>query len=119
MRVRIILPVQLPTPNQFMRMNIYAQTKMKKEYRTLLNVVWQPKYQATEKTKRHVRIISYRKKLIADDDNLKFVAKFLTDALVKTGFIYDDSRKYIDHYVSQELDRKNPRTEIVISTSPC
>ena len=54
---------------------------------------------------------------MTDDDNLKFVSKFLMDALKKTGFIYDDDRKYISHKVTQVLDRENPRTEVII-TSP-
>jgi len=98
-------------------MSIGQLTRTKGEYRMLLNVVWQPKYRPDKKVKRKVHIISYRKKLMTDDDNLKFVSKFLMDALKKTGFIYDDDRKYISHKVTQVLDRENPRTEVII-TSP-
>ena len=116
MKVRIPLPIQLPTPNQILRMSIRQQTQLKKDYQLLLNVVWEPKYRQPEGERRRVEIISYRKKLLTDDDNLRFMGKFLTDALVKSGFITDDSRTYIDHVVTQKTDRENPRTEILIRT---
>lgn len=117
MNLKIILPIELPTPNRFMRMSMGQLTRMKAEYRMLLRVVYEPKHIADKKVKRKVHIISYRKKLMTDDDNLKFVSKFLMDALKKTGFIYDDDRKYVAHKVTQVVDRENPRTEVMI-TSP-
>lgn len=100
-----------------MRMSMGQVTKMKGEYRMLLNVVWEPRHMQDKKVKRKVHIVSYRKKLMTDDDNLKFVSKFLMDALKKTGFIYDDDRKHVSHKVTQVVDRENPRTEVII-TSP-
>ncbi len=63
--------------------------------------------------KMKVKIISYRARLL-DKDNLYSGAKNLVDALRRTRLIRDDSPRWLELEVEQEVDRKNMRTEIEI-----
>ena len=63
--------------------------------------------------RRAVEFYSFREQLL-DDDNLTQGFKMLRDALKKMGIIHDDSPKYLEATYHQEVDRKNPRTEIVV-----
>ncbi len=51
-----------------------------------------------------------------DIDNIAFAKKFILDALVKTGILPDDSRKWLLSFVDDfpEPDRSNPRIEVEI-----
>jgi Holliday junction resolvase RusA-like endonuclease len=63
--------------------------------------------------KMKVRIVSYRARLL-DKDNLYSGAKCLVDALRRTRLIRDDSPRWLELEVEQEVDRKNQRTEIEV-----
>ena len=43
------------------------------------------------------RQVPTRRHFIRDDDNLRFSVKPLCDALKRGGYIYDDSRKWLEH----------------------
>jgi len=64
--------------------------------------------------KKEVTVISIRKKLM-DPDNFIGGLKPLLDALKENKLIVDDSPEWIDLEGFQEIDIKNPRTEIIIS----
>lgn len=50
-----------------------------------------------------------------DADNT--VPKFILDGLVESGVIVDDNSRYITKLILQcEVDKENPRTEIIINT---
>ena len=63
--------------------------------------------------KRAVDIHSYREKLL-DPDNLYGSVKLLLDSMEDLGLIWDDGPEYLSLSVSQKIDRKNLRTEIII-----
>ena len=67
------------------------------------------------KGKRSVCITIWRKRLL-DKDNLVGGCKQIIDVLKDLGLIYDDSPKYLDLKVEQNLCGKdNKYTEIIIS----
>lgn len=49
------------------------------------------------------------------DNVLSVIMKYTQDALVTTGVLKDDSRKYVNHVsANMHTDRKNPRIEVSI-----
>lgn len=69
-------------------------------------------------TRRVVRIVSYRYRILLDRDNL--CGKFLLDSLRYAGLIEDDSEREIDYFISQ-VRVETPaeeRTEIEITPWP-
>lgn len=52
-----------------------------------------------------------------DCDNVAFGKKFVQDALVRSGVVEDDSRKYVVGYVGEEfpVDKDNPRIVVTIT----
>ena len=63
--------------------------------------------------KMRVRITSYRARFL-DPDRLYAGATILVDALRKTRLIKNDSPRWLDLLVDQEIDSKNIRTKIRI-----
>lgn len=100
------------------RYSPYAGAKMKRSNEDL--VIWSIRQQM-----RGVKITApiliyyqfYEKADKRDNDNiLSCGSKFTQDALVKTGVVKDDKRKYISNfYFDTFIDRKNPRVEIFIT----
>lgn len=43
------------------------------------------------------RYVAHQRQLLTDDDNLRYVAKPILDALKRLGVIYDDRREWLDH----------------------
>jgi hypothetical protein len=66
--------------------------------------------------KMKLRIWSFRGRLL-DTDRLYSGATLLVDAIKKMNLIKDDSPRWVDLTVGQDIDGKNPRTEIEISKS--
>lgn len=63
--------------------------------------------------KMKVRITSYRARYL-DPDRLYAGATILIDALRKTRLIKNDSPRWLDLKIDQEIDSKNMRTKITI-----
>jgi hypothetical protein len=54
-----------------------------------------------------------------DRDNVVFAKKFIFDGLVEAGVIPNDTRKWVTGwYESVEIDRVNPRIEVLITEAP-
>jgi Holliday junction resolvase RusA-like endonuclease len=65
--------------------------------------------------KVNISITWYEKDARRDIDNIMGGQKFIMDSLVKIGTIKDDSQKYVKSINHQfEIDRKNPRIEILV-----
>lgn len=117
--MRILCKIELsrttPSPNEMLRWHWTQRHKLKLDYGWSLVAegARDKKNQAKDKEKRRVEIYSYRKQLL-DPDNLYGSVKLLLDAMIDMKLIYDDSLEYLSLSVYQEIDKKNPRTEIVI-----
>lgn len=114
---KIELPIVTNSPNRLLRMHWSERYKLQKDYGYLLNAAIEDKHRIKNMyERRRVEIYSYRKQLL-DNDNLYGSVKILLDAIQEAGLIWDDNLEYLSLSVSQEVDRKNPRTEIVIKES--
>jgi len=119
-RLTIELPsIVTPSGNetrQWDRQRAWSKfTSEKKLYRNLLGLAGacEEKYRCAPHAKRSVEFRSYRKRII-DDDNLVQGFKMLRDMLQEMEIIYRDSPRYLEAHYHQELDRDNPRTELVV-----
>lgn len=62
-----------------------------------------------------LRIMWYEPNSRRDVDNVTFATKFILDAMVETGIIEDDSRKYVSSVTHRVMTSKRfPRVEVII-----
>jgi Holliday junction resolvase RusA-like endonuclease len=87
--------------------------KLQQDYGYLINAAIENKHKVRVKEKRKLEIYSYRKQLL-DPDNLYGSVKFLLDAIQQADLIWDDNPDYLSLSVCQEIDKNNPRTEVII-----
>ena len=115
---RIIIPFNILPGWEFIKLHWSKQHAMRNDLIKLLTVCngHDEKYRCEPKTKRHVEIISHRKRLIRDNVNLRIGAKPLIDAMTNVGLLYDDSDKFLNEKYSQTRVYKTqePFTEIII-----
>jgi len=67
-----------------------------------------------EQIKKKLIITLYRRGRRYDQDNAYGACKPIIDSLRDLGLIWNDSKRWLDLDVRQELDHENPRTEIEI-----
>lgn len=94
-----------------------AGGKMEREFVNLL--AYEIRYQLRRlKIKNPVRITYtfHEPDLRRDVGNIAYVSKPFEDALQITGVLENDNQKWIkeQHFIAGEVDKKNPRIEIVI-----
>lgn len=115
---QLTIPGRLTPHGRLLRMPWRERLKLKNE---LLQEVWAEtfdKISHTEiiKPKRYrLNIMVYQPTRRMDKDNLYASCKLLIDALRKLGLIYNDSPRWLDLDIQQDLDHDNPRVEIDIT----
>lgn len=98
------------------RTKSYLANKLKREQEEI--VIWSAKSCKLEKVSTYpisLRIKWYEPNAKRDIDNITFAVKFILDGLVKSGYIENDSQKYvksIEHIV--DIDRNKPRVEVEV-----
>ena len=98
------------------RTKSYLANKLKREQEEL--VIWSAKSCKLEKVRAYpitLKIRWYEPNEKRDIDNITFAVKFILDGLVKSGYIENDSQRYvksIEHIV--DIDREKPRVEVEI-----
>jgi len=108
---------ELPSTNKRERMHWAQRSKLNK---AILTIIWIQKLEQRifpakpEKKKKSVTITLYHKTRRFDKDNAYGAVKPVVDALRKLSLIYNDSPRWLDLGVVQELDHEKPRTEIEI-----
>lgn len=115
--MKLIIPRVTPSNGQLLRMHWRTQRALNKTWAWEVFIAYmqkEPSEQGQAISKKEVTIISCRKKLL-DKDNFMGGMKPLLDALTSNKLIVDDSPEWVDWEAFQELDIKNPRTEITIS----
>jgi len=111
---KITLPIVTNSPNRLLRMHWTERYKLQKDYGYLIKAAIEDKHRIKYMYEyRKVEIFSYRKQLL-DPDNLVGSVKLLLDAIEEAGLIWKDSSEYLSLSVFQEIDKKNPRTEVII-----
>ena len=95
-RVTFEIPAKLPSLNEYTyacRGNIHLASNMKRSTENLIAMFLIRVPVFTKPIMLHFRWIEKDKR--RDLDNVAFAKKFILDALVKTGKIRDDGRKYV------------------------
>lgn len=98
------------------RSNPYLANKLKREQEQL--IYYNAMKCKLEKVRTYpigLRIKWYEQNAKRDIDNIMFAVKFILDGLVKSGYIENDSQKYvksIEHIVG--IDKEKPRVEVEI-----
>ena len=84
----------------------------KKKWARLIQLFCVPRPREPIKKSRVTIIYYFKDKRRRDPDN--YSGKFILDGLVRSGIIIDDSFDCIDLYLRGNVDKDNPRTEILI-----
>lgn len=115
-----IIDAQLPSLNQYAnacRSHAQEGGKYKKGYEELiLWAILQAKQNGTlTKVKEYpvqIKITWHEKDKRRDVDNIKSAAKFILDAMTKSGLIKDDGRRFVSQIYDQIVDDK--KTFVVV-----
>lgn len=98
------------------RTKSYLANKIKRDQEEI--VFWGARSSNLKKVRTYpigLKIKWYEPNAKRDIDNITFAVKFILDGLVKSGYLENDSQKYvkaIDHIV--DIDRNGPRVEVEI-----
>jgi Holliday junction resolvase RusA-like endonuclease len=115
---RLVVPLEMPSGNVWERYNRWKRRDVKQAWVLLISVEARKVNCPTTFTPRKMRvsITSYRARLLDEVDNLRTGLKPVLDALRNAGVIWDDGPQWLEAgEIKQVVDRKNRRTEIVVS----
>jgi Holliday junction resolvase RusA-like endonuclease len=116
--MKFTILTELPSANKLLRMHWAKRRQIKA---VILTELWVQKLGQgifntgeRKKIKKSVLITIYHRTRRFDKDNAYAAVKPVVDCLRQLGLIYNDSPRWLDLGVCQELDHKNPRTEVEI-----
>lgn len=116
---KFIIKQKLPSLNEWwysLASNKYVGAKFKKEVEEAIS--WYIKKALATKTLYKptgavvIRFEWHEKTKRRDADNIASAKKFILDALVKTGVLVDDSRKYVKGFYDAIVDDKEDYVEV-------
>lgn len=107
----ITVPMAVESSNKWTYRPWYIYSNYKKKWIDALGYML-PRNMAVATQKRTVKIIAYRKRLV-DIDNLHGGVKPILDHLRRTGYIVDDSPKYLKLFLEQRKS-DTAKTEITV-----
>ena len=111
------IPGQLPSNNQLIRAHWARRSRLKSGYLSFIRAqLNEPFPEKAAKVRSHVDIVAFLRRRY-DKDNLHGGAKILIDALRAAKLIYQDSPRWLDLDVRQELDHENMRIEVTVKSS--
>ena len=98
----LTIPLSVPSLNKVFRWHWAKKLRLRKTYQIYIRSAMNKlKYRKTKKKEAFELVITTTVKRKYDYDNLVGGAKILVDALVREGFIYDDSPLYVKTRYSQ------------------
>jgi len=115
--LKLIIPRVTPSLNEWQRKHWRSRKKINETWQWEIFIAYMQKERSEQGqaiNKKEITVISCRKQL-CDPDNFIGGLKPLIDALKNNKLIVDDSPEWIELEAFQEIDIKNPRTEIIIS----
>jgi len=116
--MKITILTEVPSNNRLLQMHWAERMRLKAVFMTEIWAMLTSKVSLPIKRKRIKKFITvtlYRKGRRYDKANAYGgVDKMIIDPLHNLGLIWNDSQPWLDLDVKQELDHKNPRTEIEI-----
>jgi Holliday junction resolvase RusA-like endonuclease len=102
-----------PSNNKFIGKNQRWQYQSeKKHWARIIQLFCVPRPREPLKKSKVMIVYYFKDKRRRDPDN--YSGKFILDGLVRSGIIIDDSFDCIDLYLRGNVDKENPRTEILI-----
>ena len=102
-----------PSNNKFIGKNQrWRYQDEKKKWARVIQLFCVPRPREPLKKSRVTIIYYFKDRRRRDPDN--YSGKFILDGLVRSGIIIDDSFDCIDLYLRGNVDKDNPRTEILI-----
>ena len=102
-----------PSNNKFIGKNQRWQYQdEKKKWARIIQLFCVPRPREPLKKSKVTIIYYFKDRRRRDPDN--YSGKFILDGLVRSGIIIDDSFDCIDLYLRGDVDKNNPRTEILI-----
>jgi len=115
--LRIVMPTVLLSGNVLRSMHWARQYRYGKAlelevWALLMAQMHGPVERATGR--KHVTVTLYHRARRFDQDNAHRAAKPLLDALRRLGLIRNDSRRWLDLDIEQEVDRERPCTVVEI-----
>jgi len=118
LRQVIVIPGRLPSMNDIIRAcrtNPHAGAKMKRDSEAVVMGCIYASRLVAMKSPVHVHFAWYERDARRDPDNIRAGAKFLLDALTRTGVIENDSQAHIAGLSDTfEVDKANPRIEVTL-----
>lgn len=107
--------MKLPSLNDYInlcRKNRYESADFKKRIEKDISYYLKP----LKRFKKPVTInfIWYEKNMRRDADNIAFAKKFILDAMVKSGKLHDDSRKYVKGFTDTFKQGKETKVQIIV-----
>lgn len=120
---RLIVPGRMPSRNeaeQKARTHWAVGAKLKKQYTEI--VMLECKRQKLQPvTQRAVLSITfYEQDKRRDSDNVISGLKYILDGMIQAGVLKNDTRKHVELQINPiEVDRSNPRIEVVIEQGRC
>lgn len=117
-QIKLVVPRISPTNGELLRMHWRDQRKLSKLWSEEIMVAKCEQVSDPPKLLKELRqvsIISYRRKLIKDDDNLHGGLKPVLDGLVENQLIFDDSMEYCKTFIYQIQESLDQRTVIIIT----
>lgn len=97
--MRAVIQMRLPSLNEYInecRKNRYAGAKMKKETEDSISLFLARLPRITKPVVIHFHWVETNKR--RDLDNICFAKKFVLDAMVKSGKLKDDNRRYVQGF---------------------
>lgn len=111
MSYRAKIPVQIESPNKFLKWHWSKRHRFKQQLTLLIRASIKPKPKQPLQ-RAAVAFLLVRKRRMTDHDNIQFSCKQLQDALVAAGIIADDSLAVIgEPVVEQKTLRQAGETE--------
>ena len=105
-KVTVILPAVPVTQNEYLRLHWAKRARVNKDWQHLVSLFF-PKRESVVMTKAKMQIEQHRHGL-QDPDNRVAACKPLIDAIVRAGFLKDDSPNWLELDV---IERKVGRSE--------
>jgi len=118
----LTIPGQLPGLNEYIaaeRANRYKAAAMKRDAEQLIGLCARSQLRSIRFTNPvTIHYAWYEPNRRRDKDNIAFARKFIQDALVNAGVLQGDGWRHINGFSDTfKVDQRNPRIEIIITTT--
>ena len=116
--IKITIPLRLPGLNEYVdvcRKNRFQAANFKKQVENDCLMFIRAGLRGRTFTQIGITFVWYEKDKRRDKDNIAFAKKFILDAMQKGKIIVNDGWSQIKYFKDEfEIDKSNPRVEVII-----